>query len=203
MKKVTLLLVSVFCLGLFSANAQHLIIKAGYNYSNVSTNYSGASIGTAMAYVQEGKSGWQLGVGYQTGSSMGFSFQPELIYKVTGYKFSDIKNMNLGYLEVPLNVQWGPNLLVARPFVFAGPYVGLKVSNQFRGSDWNDTDMEQIRDGLRAAEWGLGTGVGLNIFKLQLTAKYNWNFGSIADTDKLPTLDSSPRTFEISLGLRF
>lgn len=198
MKRLTLLLVSIFCLGIFQASAQGFIIKGGYNYNNVTIEK-----GTTAKDLQAGKSGWQLGVGYQTHSTLGFSFQPELIYKVTGYKISDIKDMNLGYVEVPLNVQWGPNLLVARPFVFAGPYVGVKVSNQFRGSDWSETDVETVRKGLNTAEWGLGAGVGLNLFKLQLTAKYNWNFGAIAETKEIPVLNESPRTFEISLGLRF
>ena len=198
MKKLTLLLAGILCFGLLNASAEGLIIKGGYNYNNVTVEK-----GTTAKEIRSGKSGWQLGVGYQSESTLGFSFQPELIYKVTGYKFSDIQNMNLGYLEVPLNVQWGPNLLVARPFVFAGPYVGLKVSNQFRGSGWTDTDMDTIRKGLKSAEWGLGIGLGLNVFKFQITGKYNWNFGAIADTKQMPDLNATPRTLEISLGLRF
>lgn len=198
MKKLTLLLAGILCFGLMNAGAEGLIIKGGYNYNNVTVEK-----GTTAKEIRSGKSGWQLGVGYQSESTLGFSFQPELIYKVTGYKFSDIQNMNLGYLEVPLNVQWGPNLLVARPFVFAGPYVGLKVSNQFRGSGWTDTDMDTIRKGLKSAEWGLGIGLGLNVFKFQITGKYNWNFGAIADTKQMPDLNATPRTLEISLGLRF
>lgn len=198
MKRIALLLVSILSLSVISAGAQGLIVKGGFNYNNVKIDK-----GVTVSDIKSGKSGWQIGVGYQSESSMGFSFQPELIYKVTGYKFSDVKNMNLGYLEVPLNVQWGPDLLIARPFIFAGPYVGLKVSNQFRGSDWTATDMETIKNGLNKAEWGLGAGLGINIFKFQITGKYNWNFGSIADTKQMPDLASTPRTFEISVGLRF
>ena len=81
--------------------------------------------------------------------------------------------------------------------------MGLKVSNQFRGSGWNDADMESIRDGLKKAEWGLGVGLGIQVFRFQITGKYNWNFGAIADTKQLPTLDAAPRTFEVCLGLKF
>ena len=198
MKKICLLLVSILCIGVLSAGAQSIIAKAGFNYNNVSLGKN-----TTVSDIKSGKSGWQFGIGYQSESSHGFSFQPEVIYKVTGYKLSDVKDMNLGYLEVPLNVQWGPDLLIARPFIFAGPYVGLKVSNQFRGSEWTDTDINQIKDGLNKAEWGLGIGLGINVLKFQIAGKYNWNFGSIADTTRLPELNGSPRTFEISIGLRF
>ena len=123
MRKISLLLVSLLCVGVLNAGAQGIIIKGGYNYSNVDINKS-----TTVSDIKKGKSGWQIGVGYQSESSHGFSIQPEIVYKVSGYKFSDVQNLNLGYVEVPVNVQWGPDLLIARPFIFAGPYVGQKVS---------------------------------------------------------------------------
>ena len=54
-------------------------------------------------------------------------------------------------------------------------------------------------------EWGVGIGLGINIWKLQVAGKYNWNFGEITQTDftKVPTLEGKPRTFEISVGLLF
>jgi len=198
MKKIVLIFVSLLLVGGISARAQGLVIKGGFNYSNVSIDKS-----VTVSDIKSGKSGWQIGVGYQTESAYGFSFQPELVYKVTGYKFSDVQNLNLGYLEVPLNVQWGPDLLIARPFIFAGPYVGLKVSNQFRGSGWTDTDIDTVREGLKKAEWGLGIGLGIDLFRFQITGKYNWNFGGIAETTEWPSLENSPRTFELGIGLKF
>lgn len=205
MKKIALLLVSIFIVGGMAANAQSMIIKAGYNYSNVSIDKD-----VKVADIKAGRSGWQIGVGWQTEPSYGFSFQPELVYKVKGLKLADAQNMNLGYVEVPLNVQWGPDLVIARPFIFAGPYFGFKVSNQFRGDKWTDTDKETVIKGLHKGEWGLGVGLGLNFLKFQVTGKYNWNFGALADVkdanaaiSKLQNLSGSPRTFEISVGLRF
>ena len=196
MKKFALLFVCLLFVGSMTANAQKLVVKAGYNYSSLSKKVS-------VQDIKGGKSGWQIGVGYQTAIAKGFAFQPELVYKVSGVKFSDIKQMNLGYLDIPLNVQWGPDLLVARPYIFAGPYVGIKVSNQFRGSDWTDTDMQTVKNGLKRTEWGVGVGLGIDIFKFQIAGKYNWNFGAIADTKEWPVLENSPRTFEISIAIKF
>ena len=198
MKKVALFLAGLLLLGGLTANAQSIIVKAGYNYSNLTVDKS-----TTVSDLKTGRSGWQLGVGYQSESVMGFSFQPELIYKVKGLKLEDAKNLNLGYVEVPFNVQWGPDLLIARPFIFAGPYVGVKVSNQFHGSSWTDTDRETVLNGLKKAEWGLGIGLGVNFLRLQVTGKYNWNFGPVADAKEVPVLGNAPRTFELSLGLKF
>lgn len=192
MKKIALFLAGLLLMGGVAANAQHLIIKGGFNYSNAT-----------VEGIKSGKSGWQFGAGFQTESARGFSFQPELIYQVKGVKFNDAKNLNLGYLQVPLNVQWGPDLLIARPYIFAGPYVGIKVRNQFKGNNWNETDMKTIGNGLKKTEWGLGVGLGLDIFKFQISGKYNWNFGAIADTNALPSLEGAPRSFEISVGLKF
>ena len=205
MKKFALLLAGRLLLSGVAAHAQHFIIKGGYNYSNVSLDKS-----VTVADIKAGRSGWQFGAAYQTAVASGFSFQPELIYKVKGLRLDDVKNMNLGYLELPLNVQWGPDLWVARPYIFAGPYVGVKVSNQFRGNGWTETDMETVKDGLKKTEWGIGLGLGIDIWKFQVSGKYNWNFGAISDinsTDaaigKFQNLSGTPRTFEISVGLKF
>jgi hypothetical protein len=193
MKKLSLLLVSILCLGVLNAGAQGFIVKGGWNYSQ-----------SDVKGIKDGHSGWQAGVGFQTEATHGFSFQPELLYKVNGLKFSDGANLRLSHLELPLNVQWGPDLLIARPFVFAGPFVGYN----FRPSGKGITQEEV--SALRRFEWGVGVGLGLNIWKIQIAGKYNWNFGSFADVTSaqaamahFDSLKGHPRTFEISVGLRF
>lgn len=202
MKKFYLLLAGIICMGVLSANAQGLIIKAGFNYNNVDLSKN-----TTVSDIKSGKTGWQAGVAYQSEASHGFSFQPELIYKVSGVKLTDATDLRLGYVDVPLNVQWGPDLLIARPFIFAGPYLGFKLSNTFKGTvnDIPETQRQDVIDGLTKVEWGLGIGLGINIFKFQVAGKYNWNFGKVSDVqiNNLPTLQGTPRTFELSVGLRF
>ena len=193
MKKLSLLLVSILCLGVLNAGAQGFIVKGGWNYSK-----------SDVKDIKDGHSGWQVGVGFQTESAMGFSFQPELLYKVDGLKFSDGANLRLSHLEVPLNVQWGPDLLIARPFVFAGPFVGYNFKPSGKGIS------EEEVNALHRFEWGVGVGLGINIWKLQVAGKYNWNFGTFADVTSaqaamahFDSLKGHPRTFEISVGLRF
>ena len=201
MKRLALVLAGLLLLGSVAAYAQEgaLVVKAGYNYASLALDKN-----VTVQDMIQGRSGWQLGVGYQTAVSSGFSFQPELVYKVTGVQINNAADLRLGYLEVPLNVQWGPDLMIARPFVFAGPYFGIKVSNAIKG-EINQTTGEDIIEGLRKAEWGLGVGIGINFFKFQIAGKYNWNFGSVADATKVDytTLNGKPRTFEISVGVRF
>ena len=193
-----MVLASLLIVGGMAANAQGIIVKAGYNYANVSIDKN-----VTVQDMQKGRSGWQAGIGYQTETSRGFSFQPELVYKVSGYKLSDATDLRLGYLEIPLNVQWGPDLWIARPYVFAGPYVGVKLTNSLKGTESQIAD--ELRKHLNKAEFGLGVGIGVEIFKFQIAGKYNWNFGAIADAQQADytTLQGKPRTFELSVGIKF
>lgn len=193
-----MVLASLLILGGVAANAQGILIKAGYNYANMSFDKS-----VTVSDMKSGRSGWQFGIGYQSEIASGFSFQPEIVYKVSGYKLSDATDLRLGYLEIPVNVQWGPDLVVARPFIFAGPYVGIKLTNSLKGSESQLS--EEVIKHLKRAEFGLGVGLGVNIYKFQIAAKYNWNFGAIADASSADytTLQGKPRTFEISVGFVF
>lgn len=198
MKKLSLLLVSFLCLGVLNAGAQGLLIKAGYNYSSSDAK-------AAVSDIKAGRSGWHAGIGFQTESSHGFSFQPELIYKVNGLKFSDGGDLRMSNLELPLNVQWGPDLLIARPFVFGGPFVGYRFKPAQNG-DLSDAEILA----LKKFEWGIGAGIGINVWKVQIAGKYNWNFGTFADVDSVQgamshfdNISGHIRTFELSVALRF
>ena len=204
MKRIALVLAGLLFLGGVAANAQGFVVKLGYNYANFDKSIT-------IKDMKSGHSGWQLGLGYQTETSSGFSFQPELVYKVSGYSIPEAAaNLRVGYLEVPLNVQWGPDLWVARPYIFAGPYLGFKLTQRFDNNEKPDIQ-QTISQQLNKAEFGLGVGLGINIYKFQIAGKYNWNFGKLSklemsqfDKDNISkTIAGAPRTFEISVGLKF
>ena len=59
-------------------------------------------------------------------------------------------------------------------------------------------------------EWGVGAGLGINFWKIQIAGKYNWNFGTLANVknahDAMSHFDNISghiRTFEISVALKF
>ena len=197
MKKIALLLVSLLCISALTVNAQGLIVKVGYNYS-----------GDTKVKVKDlkiGRSGWHAGIGYQTEPSHGFSFQPELLYKVNGLHFGDAGNLRMTQLELPLNVQWGPDLLICRPFVFGGPFVGYRFK---AGGD--EAVAKEVAKTMQRFEWGVGAGLGINVWKVQIAGKYNWNFGTFADVKSFEgalshfdNISGHISTFEISVALRF
>jgi hypothetical protein len=56
-------------------------------------------------------------------------------------------------------------------------------------------------------EFGIGVGAGLNVWKLQITAKYEWNFGHVSSIDEyLANAKEASKTIgnlQISLGFCF
>lgn len=189
MKKLLLLFIAVLCMSIMTAQAEGLLIKAGANFTSIES-------------VDSKPFGYQFGLGLQTEvpDGIGLCFQPELVYKVVGFEY-DKETLKRGYLEIPINVQLGLNIGNAdqvRPFVFAGPYVGIGA-----GVFGDKVKVDELKDKLQAVEYGLGLGVGVDLWLLQVTAKYNWNFGKISKADKLPELANSPRTVEVCVGIRF
>ena len=80
--------------------------------------------------------GWNAGITYSINLPLGFSLQPSLLYtqKSGAVAITSLGILNelvsgsvyqsVGSLSVPVSVQWGPNLIVARPFLDVTPYVG-------------------------------------------------------------------------------
>ena len=89
----------------------------------------------------------------------------------------------MGFLELPVSVQWGPDLLIFRPFLDVTPYVGYALSNNFTASLAGLEFDSDEWDGKERFEYGLGIGAGVNVWKLQLIARYNWNFGSLYNVE--------------------
>ena len=130
----------------------------------------------------EAKTGWNAGLTFLCDLPLGFSIQPSLIYTQKNTNVTESIAQNMGYMELPVSVQWGPDLLLFRPFVDFSPYIGYAVSNKTYISD-NISVSDDRWKGKERFEYGLGIGGGINVWKLQVIARYNWNFGSIYNVD--------------------
>jgi hypothetical protein len=125
----------------------------------------------------DAQAGWSVGLTYNLDLPLGFSLQPALVYTQKGALIgTDAVNVkqSVGSLNLPVSVQWGPDLLVARPFLDVTPYVGYSLVNKV------ETEVLGISagdKGKNAFEYGLGVGAGLDVWKLQVVVRYNWNFG--------------------------
>lgn len=125
----------------------------------------------------DAQAGWNLGLTYNLDLPLGFSLQPSLVYTQKGaFMGGDAAGVTqkVGALNLPVSVQWGPDLLVARPFIDVTPYVGYSLYNNAE-ADFLGI-IEDIK-GENAFDYGLGVGAGVNVWKLQVIVRYNWNFG--------------------------
>ena len=156
-------------------------------------NFNAASIDGIKT---ESKAGWSAGVTYAVNLPLGFSIQPSLVYtqknaSLVAQDFGFLDDVvasdlvqSVGSLILPVSVQWGPDLIVARPFFDVTPYVGYSLSNKLKGEA---SGLSGVIDGKNSLEYGLGIGAGLDVWRLQAIVRYNWNFGTmgILKTDSL------------------
>lgn len=125
----------------------------------------------------EAQAGWNAGITYNLDLPLGFSLQPSLVYThkaaLIGTDAANVKQ-TVGSLTLPVSVQWGPDLLIARPFLDVTPYVGYSLVNKATAEVLGVSAGDK---GKNSFEYGLGVGAGLDVWKLQVIVRYNWNFG--------------------------
>ena len=171
-KLLTLIIVSfaaLLCAGQVSAHNDFGVI-GGVTFST--SKVKEFNRGTMTQY--------HAGLTYRAKLPLGFSIQPSLLYQVKGAKTlmeGLSADTSVGYLELPVSFQWGPDLIFFRPFLDVTPFVGYGVTNQFRSQ--STVQVKNAWDGLTRWEYGVGTGLGLDIWKFQIIARYNWNLGHL------------------------
>ena len=167
------LVISLFALA--PARAQNGFgIKAGI--------YTG-QLSDLKNYDMHNNLGYQFGVLYKISLPAGFAVQPELLYvsrksklegNVAGTETTKDK-YDLQYLQVPVSIQWGPNLMLVRPYVQVVPYFNFLIGKDFsNGADFGD---------LHKANSGIGVGAGLDVWKLQVSGRYNFDFKKMGNND--------------------
>ena len=127
---------------------------------------------------------YHAGVTYKVDLGAGFAIQPSVLYQVKGASLGELNSsssedfkVKTGYVEVPVGLQWGPDLMVFRPFVMAEPFIGYQVTSSDRGADSVEGWTEQAKNKF---EYGFGVGGGLEIAgNIQLSGQWFNNMGSM------------------------
>lgn len=155
--------------------------------------------------------GFQAGILYKLQLPAGFALQPELLYIAKNSKlkadnadsrYSGKEKFDMKYIQVPIGLQWGVNLMVIRPYAQVVPYFNYAIGKDFtKGKDWGD---------IHRANWGIGVGAGIDIWKFQVSGRYNWDFGKNGKRNSSETDDcyeqfkrSKARGLEFSLAFIF
>lgn len=142
-----------------------------------------------------------------------FAIQPAIQYNVKGTKLEAITGIGdldfkTGYLEMPIQLQYGLDLAVVRPYVFLEPFLGYAVYNNVRWNDASGSISDSGWDNVKKRfEWGIGIGLGAEFIKhLQVSIRYFWNFGNVYSTSigsVAKTIESGCSGISASLGVFF
>ena len=132
---------------------------------------------------EKAPAGWNAGLTVSFDLPLGFSLQPTLRYHHKDALLTSKVGQKMDFVEFPLALQWGPDLLIFRPFVEAAPYVSYALSNKtyssVGGLDVTYED-KSWKDKQRFG-YGLGLGGGIEVWRFQISARYNWDFGTLYD----------------------
>jgi hypothetical protein len=202
MKRILTVVLAALMLTGISASAQAKWgVTAGLNFNT--SKFSEVDV--------KARTGWSVGGTCLVDLPLGFSVQPSLLYHQKGANITNELSQSMGFLELPVSVQWGPDLLIFRPFLDVTPYVGYALSNKFSASVAGIVLSDEGWKGKERFEYGLGLGAGVNVWKLQFIARYNWNFGSLYNVEgwddikpHLKDLNSKSENFGgVTLSLAF
>lgn len=202
MKRILTVVLAALMLTGISASAQAKWgVTAGLNFNT--SKFSDVDV--------KARTGWSVGGTCLVDLPLGFSVQPSLLYHQKGANITNEVSQSMGFLELPVSVQWGPDLLIFRPFLDVTPYVGYALSNKFSASVAGIVLSDEGWKGKERFEYGLGLGAGVNVWKLQFIARYNWNFGSLYNVEgwddikpHLKDLNSKSENFGgVTLSLAF
>ena len=150
------------------------------------------------------KTGFHAGILYKARLVGGLALQPELLYIQKGGNLN-LKTMGksadfkVHHIQLPVNLQWGIDLMLFRPFIMVSPYIGYAIANgdELKGLKW---------DNMNRFEYGIGLGAGLDIWKFQVTGRYCWDLGKVAEFEwnGIDTFKGGKdKGFELSLAFIF
>ena len=131
---------------------------------------------------------YHAGLTYKFNLGGGFAIQPSVLYQVKGACIGKLDEassedfkVKTGFVELPLGLQWGPDLLAFRPFVMAEPFIGYKVRSYDRGDETVEEWFERSKNDF---EYGFSVGGGVELAgNIQLSVQWFNNMGSMVSDD--------------------
>jgi hypothetical protein len=100
--------------------------------------------------------------------------------------------INLNYLQIPVNAQYKIDLGDMKLLLQAGPYLGYAISGKTKSKSGGIKEEEKIKfgnknDEMKAFDYGLGFGAGLQFGNIQTSLGYNLGFVNISNINKRNT----------------
>jgi hypothetical protein len=198
MKKIIAVLLVIFFASKVQAQSIEAGVKAGINVSSLS---KAPNLGDANS-----TTGFVFG-GFVRTSAAGFFIQPEILFTQRRGVFTDDSTKltvtnTLTYLDVP--ILFGYKLAVFR--FSAGPnFQFLMGANQDAPDILKDPNFS--KDNFNTASVGIQVGVGVNLGKINLDARYDGSIGDLGKTittasGKQVSYSTRANMFQLTIGYR-
>jgi hypothetical protein len=178
-------------------------IKLGVNFARIQ--------GEDVSEVWTGKRGFVIGGFLIYSIDDLLAFQPEIQFSRKGARYEDVVDgetsiswVNLAYLEIPVLAKFlipEKGQAKFRPYLFTGPYLGLKLSGTTR-TEWKGKTQEERIEDLKGTDFGLifggGADVSFGAGRVMLDIRYSWGFSSIMKIEEVKN-----SAFSVLLGYSF
>lgn len=199
MKKILTTVVACVSLLAFASSASAQIEGVGVMGGFTS------SVAPANGFDASSISTYHAGITRKFNLGLGFAFQPSLTYQMKGtaLDYSSRSNSDMGaatnlgqtlldgvrmldasvgYVELPCQFQWGPDLMAFRPYLLVEPFIGFGVTMNAKSDVFSESVSNGFKDvSMSRWEYGFGIGGGIEIWRFQLSGRYFWNFGGLCD----------------------
>ncbi|MBO6029076.1 MAG: PorT family protein [Bacteroidales bacterium] len=184
MKK--LFVIAALFASMVAANAQQFGVTGGLTLSTMN-GVSNPKDTKAVAL-------YSAGILYKADLGAGFAIQPELLWQVKGANIQEnagaLDNLTVSRssnVELGLGLQWGPDLLAFRPYIFVEPFLGYSVGGKETQTLANmDFSRDKVLEAKNKLEYGVGAGIGVEIANhVQISCQLFRNMGPLYKTDQL------------------
>ncbi len=182
MRKILIILLLACVISSVSAQKRpyRFGIKAGVNYIHLE-NY-----GKGYYSDFDAKPGWCFGALFQytKGGFLNYSLVPEIMF-TTSATDADLLYITdcittIQTIDVPFSFKLGLQLSkIFRPYILGSIYGSYIVNYEGDLFYAGETEESATKDKINKIYFGLGAGLGFDIWKFQVEGRYRWNLNSI------------------------
>lgn len=200
---------AVFLILPTSAFAQQVGVKAGVNSASL-TPEEDESPDTSR------RPGLVAGVWFRTASTTRFSFLAEGLFSEKGVTFENIPvdvdspglsgsiDVRVRYIEIPLlaRADFGASGSTTRVFVVGGAAPAFKLSGRAKFEVEGEEQTQDIGDDIKSVDLGLVGGVGVELGRALIEARYTHGLLHINTDDNGEGDRIKNRVFSVAVGFR-
>jgi hypothetical protein len=200
MKKILLLIAIALCASTFSYGQFALGLKLGYNGTKLTTNLDSIKA--------DFNSGFHVGAWAHFGKRLYFA--PEFLYCMSGTVFSNDGSLStnewkqkitIGTMDIPLLL--GFKIIHSGALTWRlelGPEISFVVNKKV--SDEGSTSPHITTDDIKAANWYVLGGTGIDVLFLTFDVRYKYGLSQLVTDVNNSTLSTNNSQLLVSVGFR-